>query len=229
MKLLPILAAMLVLTGCATFEKRDDAIYVGDTEDAVYDPRPVSDWMKECLAQQKQNPGQICVEGVDISADRLDPVTVIGEKGDQYRFTVYWGWHGGRSGWVKKSDIAFEDDFKPVRDWTHQSHWNLCDDDGCMVFDIATNGHFAASYTASCTNKNSEGKCPEYCPFTQNYDSPHCYDSGQVTVYGDIYRLKHKSWIVTYLLTVEGQGICWSEAWLKFNSCQGPISWVTKK
>lgn len=203
MKLLPIFAAIFALAGCASFHQRDDAVYIGNPDDAQYDPIPESDWMKKCIAQQKQNPGQMCVEGVEVRADRFEPVTVVGEKGDQYRFLVTWGWHGGRYGWVKKSDIAFPEDFKPVQRWTAARHWELClRSDDCTAFDIEADGHFIARHIETCK-------------------SPDCNESGQLSEYEGIYQLRNTpdAGPINYLIPIEGKGLCWADAWMTDQKC----------
>lgn len=216
---LPLLFFLLclMLSGCATFEQRGDAIYIGNPDDAQYDPMPESDQLKDCMAHQK--PGGVCVEGVDIKAERFEPVVVVGEKGGRYRFRVSEGWHGGRYGWVEKSDIAYPEDFKPVTDWTAQSRWDLCDRYGCMIFDIASTGYFKASYTDNCSIKNLQGKCTEHCIFNGTYNSPQCFDSGQVMTYAGVYQLRGKAEIPTYLIPVAGKGLCWSDAWIFDHTC----------
>lgn len=197
MKLILLFVFSLLLAGCASFHERDDAIYIGNLDDAQYDPIPESDWMKKCLAQQKQNQGQMCVEGVDVRAGSFEPVTVVGEKGDQYRFLVTWGWHGGRYGWVKKSDIAFPEDFKPVQHWTAAKHWELCfRSDDCTDYDIVADGHFTSRHVETS-------------------------ESGQLTEYQGIYQFKNNPDLgpLNYLIPVEGKGLCWANAWMIDQSC----------
>lgn len=214
------LLLVVLVSSCASFHERDDAIYVGNPNDAQYDKIPESDWMKNCLAHQK--PGGICIEGIDIRADRFDPVTVVGEKGDQYRFLVSWGWHDGRYGWVKKSDIAFPEDFKPVQDWKYQAHWDLCEHDhSCFHLDIERDGRFTANYTDSCSVKNVfTGKCPDYCPLGEGNGSRDCRDTGQVMTYGGVYQVGSNKWsIMIYLIPVPGKGLCWSDSWASSHDC----------
>lgn len=171
------------------------------------------------------DPDARCIRVSGVEVGKFDDAKVIGEDATRDRIYFHPGWHGGEYGWINKSAIAFPEDFKPVRDWKEQSHWNLCDDYGCMVFDINQYGHFTASYTDNCSIINVEGKCPEYCPFSGAYYNPHCYDSGQVTKYRNIYQLQHKSGMLTYLIEIPNKGICWEETWHYFGSCWGPISW----
>lgn len=205
---------LFLVAGCTSFQGRDDAIFIGKQSDIQYAPQVDS----ECT------PGHICV-GCGVQVGRFDEINVLEESGDRVRFSFHAAYHCPETGWIDRSAIAYPEDFQPVRDWKEQSHWNLCDKYGCMVFDINQYGHFTASYTDSCSIKDIKGKCPEYCPFSGAYDSPHCYDSGQVAKYRGIYQLQHKSGMLTYLLDVPGQGICWEESWHFFSSCQGPISW----
>ena len=199
--MLPILCSLITLAGCASFHQRDDAVYVGDPNDAVYDEIPESAWMKDCLAHQK--PGGMCVEGVDVRTDRFEPVTVVDEKGDRYRFLVTWGWHGGRYGWVKKSDIAFPEDFKPAQHWTAASHWELCiGSDDCTNYDIEADGHFTERHIKTC----SSGDCSQ---------------SGQLTEYQGIYQFQNNPDLgpLNYLIPVEGKGLCWAHAWMVDQKC----------
>jgi hypothetical protein len=215
-----------LLTGCATSLGRDDAIFVGELADVQYEPAPVDADMEKCQEQKNK----ICVtDAGGVQIGRFDEIKIVGSDAQRYKFYFRSPPHQGGYGWVKKSDIAYPEDFKAVGEWTGQRHWNLCDDYGCTVIDVAGDGHFTANYADNCSIKDYRGKCPEYCPFTGRYDSPQCSGSGLMAAYRGIYRLQYKGGMLTYLITVNEASICWAEAWIYFKSCLGPISWLKAK